>query len=30
MLEAQKSIGKDYEQFDLHVVSAHAEMLIAG
>lgn len=30
MLEAQKSIGKDYEQSDHEVVSADAEMLIAG
>lgn len=30
MLEAQKSIRKDYEQPDLHVVTADAEMLIAG
>lgn len=30
MIEAQKSIGKDYEHSDLEVVSADAEMLIAA
>lgn len=30
MLEAQKSIGKDYEQSDHEVVSTDAEMLPAA